>query len=505
MDSNICDASADAVVIGAGTAGLVTAARLLEQGSSVILISSSPCPVGRGGSTFVMGSKLMDEMGVFVDPEKAFKKMMGYHSFLVDQDKWWLHANKSREAMDWLIDLMVDAKPYGGVDLTPVLEDHYEDPEGITSEYWGTHDFIGGPHAPDNTRQNPQQDVVENLAAYCEHLGATILYRTKATRLEKDAEGRVRFVHAQNKSGDELVFEGRKAVVLATGDFGRNKEMVRKYCPQWAHDLEGGVYKGEGHEMALEMGAAWQKTGMSAPMVFNFAYIQICNQVRAFQGLLLNKNGERFSNEDNVVSHAALAGMMQPDHVTYAVWDSAYAQTGPWGHDYLGGPSIAGENGQAMLDKWDSLVASNGKSINMNGTSISVPVVKGNVLRELAERFGLPADGFMKSVERYNAFCETGIDEDFHKREGLLHPVITPPYYVAECRPWFLVATGGLRTDLEMRVLDARDEPLPGLYAVGTLVGDIYANCYSTHFPGHNLGANCLTFGYVAAESIASQ
>ena len=77
----------DVVVIGGGTAGLVAAARLLEQGVGVTLIAQSGIPVGRGGSTFVMGSKLMDEKGVHSDIAKAYKKMMGYHSFLVDQDK----------------------------------------------------------------------------------------------------------------------------------------------------------------------------------------------------------------------------------------------------------------------------------------------------------------------------------------------------------------------------------------------------------------------------------
>lgn len=497
----------EVVVIGGSSSGLVTAARLLEQGVKVTVISMSPTPLGRGGSIFVMGSKLMDEKGVSADIPKAYKKMMGYHSFLVDEGKWWLHANRSREAMDWLIDLMTTGSSYGGHDLTPVLEAHYEDEEDITSEYWGTHDFIGGPNAPTSTRENPQQDVVENLCAYCESLGGDMHYSVTGEQLvrDNDGAGRVTAVIAKESDGSYTKYVGTKAVVLATGDFGQNQEMIHRYCPRWVWDIPGGVESGTGHQMGLWVGAAWQKTGEAAPMVFNFQYVKICNQVRAFQGLLLNKEGQRFSNEDNVLSHASLAALGQTDHESYAIWDTAYAATGPWGDDYYGGPSVAGKNGEEMIAAWDAMVASSGESIDMNGASLSMDIFKADTIEELASSIGLPVEETVATVKRYNQFCETGVDEEFHKRAGLLMPVTTPPYYVCRCKPWFLIATGGLQTNLDMQVIDTEGAVIPGLYAVGTIVGDMYANCYSTHFPGHNLGGNCLTFGYVAAEAIAKE
>lgn len=496
----------DVVVIGAGTSGLVTAAHLLEEGIGVTIIAQSPSPVGRGGSIFVMGSKLMDEMGVSIDVPTAYKKMMGYHSFLIDQDKWWLHANRSREAMDWLIDTMTAGSSYGGNDLTPVLEAHYEDPEEIMSEYWGTHDFIGGPNAPTSTRENPQQDVVENLGAYCESMGGDPHYSVTAEYLIREDEntGRVTGVVAKEKDGSYTKYIGTKAVVLATGDFGQDVDMVHKYCPEWVWPISGGVYSGAGHKMGLWAGAAWQKTGMSAPMVFNFQYVMICSQVRAFQGLLLNKEGKRFSNEDNVLSHASLAALDQTDMASYAIWDTAYAANGPWGDDFYGGPSVAGENGENLIAAWDNFCATVGEKIQMNGAAFTIDMYKADSFEELAEKLDLPAEEVTASVERYNEFCAAESDEDYHKRTSLLMPITTPPYYICRCEPWFLVATGGLQTNLNMQVLDTEGEVIPGLYGVGTIVGDMYANCYSTHFPGHNLGGNCLTFGYVAAEAIAA-
>jgi len=505
-DSEIVETiESDVVIIGGGTSGLVTAAHLAEQGIKVTLVAQSGTPVGRGGSIFAMGSRLMEEKGVSADIPKAYKKMMGYHSFLVDQNKWWLHANRSPEAMNWLIDLMTTGSSYGGADLTPVLEAHFEDEEGISSEYYGTHDFIGGPNAPESTRQNPQQDVVENLAAYAKSLGADLRYSTTAYQLvrEDGGTGRVSAVIAMGTDQDYRKYVGTKAVVLATGDFGQNKDMVHKYCPDWVWDIPGGIYQGTGHQMALWAGAAWQRTGMSAPMVFNFQYCMITAQVRAFSGLVLNKEGVRFSNEDNVVSHGALACLGQTDRASYAVWDTAYAKTGPWGVDYFDGPSVAGENGEAMIAQWDGLCESVGEKIDMNGASFYIDCFKSDSIEELAQKLELPVEEVVASVEKYNSYCETGVDLDYHKRAGLLQPITTPPFYMCRCEPWFLVATGGLRTNASMQVLDATDTVIPGLYAVGTLVGDMYANCYSTHFPGHNLGGNCLTFGYVAAEYIA--
>lgn len=498
----------DVIVIGAGTSGLVTAAHLLEQGVGVTVIASSNGPVGRGGSIFAMGSKYMDEMGVSIDVPHAFKKILGYHSCMVDERKWWLHANRSPEAMNWLIDLMTSGSSYGGNDLTVVLENHYEDPEDIISEYWGTHDFIGGPNAPTSTRENPQQDVVNNLYAYCQSLGGDMdhFFVTAQQLVREDGgTGRVDAVIAEEEDGSYTKYVGKKAIVLATGDFGTNKDMIHAYCPQWIWDIDGGVYDGKGHQMALWVGAGWQKSKVCAPMLFSFQFNRITNATKAFTGLLLNKEGERFESEDNVFANGALAYLSQTDHEAYAIWDTAYAANYDFGYDYYGGPSMAGENGEKMIAHWDSLVESSGELISMNGASLSVDIWKCDTIEEAAEKAGLPVDKVVEQVERYNGFCETGVDEDFGKYSGHLHPVSTAPYYICRCTPWLLIIAGGLRTDLQMHILDENNEVIPGLYGVGTIVGDMYQNCYSTFFPGHNLGGNCLTFGYVAAEAIANE
>lgn len=95
------------------------------------------------------------------------------------------------------------------------------------------------------------------------------------------------------------------------------------------------------------------------------------------------------------------------------------------------------------------------------------------------------------------------MDEEFGKRKELLLPVKTGPFYGIKCTPWFLSTTGGIRCDEHLRVMNANNEIIEGLYCLGSTVGDMYNNCYSTHFPGHNLGGTCLTFGYVTGRYLA--
>ena len=77
------------------------------------------------------------------------------------------------------------------------------------------------------------------------------------------------------------------------------------------------------------------------------------------------------------------------------------------------------------------------------------------------------------------------------------------PFYGIKCTPWFLTTTGGIRCNDDMQVMDEDNEVIEGLYCLGSTVGDMYCNCYSTHFPGHNLGGTCLTFGYVTGRKLA--
>ena len=504
-DSDIAETvDADVVVIGAGFSGLCCALSAAENGASVALLERMDHVSGRGGSIYAMNSKLTKEKGYECSIEeiaRRYKRMMGYHSYRVDGRKWMLHFNRSGEAMDWLIDRMTVGSSVGGYDLTPVMEHWYEDPENINGEFPGTHEFLDGPNGkgPDD---NPQQDVCDNMALYCEKEGVDIRYETEAKQLVKDGD---KVVGVVAKSGDGYVrFNGKKGVVIATGDFGQNKEMLEKLIPWAAHQTEfGGIWNGTGHQMAYWAGAAIDRSETPAPMIFCFQWRSITRQVRAFQGLMVNTDGRRYGNEDNVISHGGLALMHEKGHCAYAIWDNDYANEPQWqNHRYVDGPKVF-ETPDDVRAYWQTVVDGPG-TINMNGSGdIEVKMIKADTVEELVEKLGLPADETLKTIEAYNGYCETGVDEEFGKRADLLLPVKNGPFYGIKCTPWFLTTTGGIRCNEKLQVINEDDEVIEGLYCLGSTVGDMYCNCYPTNFPGHNLGGTCLTFGYVTGRHLA--
>lgn len=495
---------ADIVIVGAGFSGLCCALAAAENGASVVMLERMDHVVGRGGSIYAMNSKLTKEKGYECPVEEIaqrYKRMMGYHSYRVDGRKWMNHFHRSGEAMDWLIDRMTTASSVGGSDLTPIMEHWYEDPEDINGEFPGTHEFLDGPNGlgPDD---NPQQDVCDNMAAYCAKAGVDIRYLTDAQQLLKDGE-RVSDVVAKTVDG-YVQFNGKNAVVLATGDFGMDKDMLEKFIPWAAHQTEfGGIWDGSGHKMAYWAGAAIDKNETPTPMIFCFQWRSITRQVRAFQGLMVNAEGRRYTNEDNVISHGALALTHEIGHHAFAIWDDDYANEPQWqNHRYVDGPKVF-ETPDDVRAYWQTTIDGPG-TINMNGSGdIEVKMVKADTLEELVEALELPAETALKTIEDYNGHCERGVDEEFGKRKELLLPVKKGPFYGIKCTPWFLTTTGGVRCTEKMEVMNENNEIIEGLYCLGSMVGDMYCNCYSTHFPGHNLGGTCLTFGYLTGRQLA--
>ena len=190
--------------------------------------------------------------------------------------------------------------------------------------------------------------------------------------------------------------------------------------------------------------------------------------------------------------------MMQPDMTRYGIWDTAYANWFDTWETF--GTTIVENEGknattpEGYLASWDSNVE--------KGT-----FVKGDTIEEvIAQLDGLDPENAKKSVERYNELCEAKYDDDFHKSATLLAPIKEGPFYGCklEMSPAnFLCVTGGLRTNENMQVCDEQNEPIEGLYNLGIMVGDSYANCYNFAICGHNLGMNCNTFAYMLGKDLA--
>ena len=486
---------AELVVVGEGLAGLSTALSGLEAGLDTLLVTASTHPVGRGGSVFAAYSKVMERKGYpRAEVENFFLQEFASCGFQVDQRKWYRFYNHSEEAMNWLTDILEE----GGMEV--VLEDGgRDDPASPTYQPVGTHCFIGENKTFASIGIMQALKILEKK--YLE-TGGRLIYKNRAMRLERadGGKGRVTAVIAQDENGRYVRYAASRAVVLATGDFSANREMMAKYCPGYVDDFcggqkgydvgftSGGLFAGEGHLMALWAGAAWQRTFPNAIMVQG-SFAASHQPYGTHRGLRLNIRGERFCNEDMNAPNTAQTVLQQPERKVFAIWGSNYARDLEW-HNFGDQRGQAPTDPDTVISRWD-------KNVERGA------YVKADTIEEVVEKLGLPKETAMAEIEHYNAMCRAGYDADFHKKAKYMTEIKDGPFYGAHIdQLFFFTALGGPRTDSMMRICDENDVPLGGLYCVGSMVGDMFANIYNFRIAGHNYGC-ALTFGYLTGKYIA--
>ena len=172
-----------------------------------------------------------------------------------------------------------------------------------------------------------------------------MFYNTTAVQLDRedDNTGRVTGCVAEGENG--LVrYVASKSVVLATGDFSQDRDMVAKYCPIALPFGNGGVYDGSGLKLALWIGAAWQKYTPNAPMLATMGdEVLPCRwwaegALTTFPGLLVNNKGVRYSNENCTYGYMPYPQRVQPDGCAFLIWDANWVDaSAPWQGDRIGG------------------------------------------------------------------------------------------------------------------------------------------------------------------------
>lgn len=490
----------DIIVVGGGMSGFTTAVSAAENGAKVTLFSAASAPISRGGSNYARNSKVMEELGIEpFDPVPFYYHEMRAASFAVDQRKWMRGYNNSEEAMNWMIDIAREA----GLEVIMERDNTFD----MGPNYAHAFSTEG-----DSTMVSTgQQGAVEALEAKAKEYGVQIIYDTKAEQLirEDGESGRVTGVVASKMNGEGYVkFVARKAVVLATGDFSNDKEMLAAYCPQ-VLPLVGyeqgeidyntsfnltGIYGGDGQKMGLWAGAAWQHAYPAAPMMQG-AWGGSHEPCGFHMGLNVNDNTERYQREDISAPYSSNHLLSQSNNEAWGIWTANYPQAildkgHEWytfGMDYTL-PALTPDELVAMWDEG----AKDGS------------YYKADTLDDLASQLGLDAEKLKAVVARYNELCDKGVDEDFYKNPDFLVRIDEAgPFYAARNYAMFMTVMGGLRTSVNMEVCDANDEPIPGLFNVGAMVGDMYANTYNFAIPGNSYGINCLTFGYLLGRDLA--
>ena len=497
--------TAELVVIGAGTSGLVTANSAIDKGMNVLLFSASSEPCARGGSNNAIYSKAMKAAGLpKVDPWYLKKEILANHN-AVDQKKWSKYYNCSEEATNWMIDIMEGAGFYTALEQNNYLklDDLYSQP--VCSHSWV--DSIDATNVSSN-----QRAMVNYLAKRLVEKGGRLFYKMAGYQLVREGNntGRVTAVIARNLEDNTYTkYVGTKAIVMAAGDFSADRDMMYKYCGPYANMItdeaydrevnydvqtsDGGLYKGDMHKAALWIGAAWQKSLPNAPMIATRSGGALSNRYQNFAGLLLDRDGERFMNEYSSRALGPLTQSMQAEKLVYSIWDVDWVNAYEiWPVNNTPYQKIKTQTKEEVIAGWDKNVA-DGK------------MFKADTIEDLVKAAGLP-QAALDSIKRYNQMCEAGLDTDYYKDPDYLRAIKTPPFYCQKTdfnNVSFLTVLGGPRTNANMQVCDENDNPIPGLYAVGSMIGDMFAGIYTFMICGANYGAACLTMGYLTGKYIA--
>ncbi|MCI9495187.1 MAG: FAD-binding protein [Adlercreutzia mucosicola] len=495
---------ADVVVVGGGMAGMVTAASCAENGLKVILISASQAPVSRGGSNNGVYSKAMEQMGLpRMDPTWFYRMQYAANGGNFRPELWYKFYNHSEEAINWIIDIAANA----GIKTTIESGPEYKEGDPMFTPT-AAHAFYVDDEELHGKVGTGEPYIAAEMGRYiAEDLGVDVRWNVKAEQLVRGGtpngtSGRVDAVLATADGSTYTKYVGTKAVVMATGDFSHDRDMMEKYCPQAVElcDFEsevnydqgiwmGGLMPGDGHKMELWVGGAWQKEPNN--IMLGRPNLPGDQPYTSHTGLMVDNAGRRFMNEDVLGGFACATIMHLPEKTAYCIWGQNRAEAGgPWGAiNFVHGEYFTT---QEVIDRWDN---------DTDGFNI----VKADTREEVIAQLGLPAET-IDTIERYNGMCAAGADTDFYKTADKLIPIgeNDGPFYGAAFTPGFLTSLGGLRTDAHLRVLDATDTPIEGLYNAGCMIGNFYSATYTFAMEGMNYGACCITLPYVLGQELAS-
>ncbi len=486
------EVNADIVVVSAGTAGLAASVTAAERGAKVIAFEKAATTGGTGNmgmGPFAVESRIQKVKNVSLTKEETFKTWMEYTHWRVDARLVSEYINKSASTIDWLEEMgveWVDAIAY-------VKGAHF------------THHLI---RPSSGGRPGPQasSSAMKIMTERAAELGVRIFLETPVKKLIKE-NGRIVGVIAVDKTGEEIKANA-KAVIIATGGFGDNPEMIKQYLGlEWGKDVfnhRGPGLAGEGIRMAWEVGAGSEGLNIEMtcgvmpfqpkpgqPMQANTSFPTIAS---AFSqpNLMVNLLGERFMNEESSgnPTYTGNAVMRQKDHCAWRIFDSVAAKH----YETVGFDWINYMNPAAKVKSFEA---------EFKQTYAGSPnVFTTNSLEELAGKAGIKLEGLKKTIEEYNLACDTGRDEIFHKNPKFLRPIKQAPFYAGKLLPGGYGTLGGIKINYKTEVITEDHETIPGLYAAGVDANSIYADSYIFIFPGNTMGF-ALNSGRIAGENAA--
>ena len=492
----------DIVVMGSGGAGLTAAVTALDYGASVACFEKRPF---QGGS--VSNCPIIN-MAVKNDPKyqaKAFSSIFNFTNYAGDPGviKAWI--NNSWRFLPFMD--KIGAK-YALVHEVPYEEiGNPKDPGGFPPETSvGDSYFLVA-----RGKGHGAAIVTLQSRRYFESPGGQFFVDTPVIDILTE-DGKVSGVIAKhNKTGEEYHVEC-KAVIVATGGFGNDREMIKKYIGHNYTDNDcsnGGdvlfnffpteTMTGDGHKLCWKLGGAKGGMGINGHnlvpgpgIIGNTPWVAF-DETRVMEEqpyFWVNKNGERFVDESVSNNHMAMGTSIarQPSKMGYIIYDDdtrEYLETHGPDYEYF---IFTAEHLNDIKGQFERLERIGNKHAFMTDT-----------LEELADKAGIDKDGLLKNVARYNYYCDQGRDGDFAKDPKFMRPVRKGPFYALRVFNAGYSTVGGIKVNGRMEVINDDGKLIPGLYSAGDcMVGEVWGNP-----PTGGVGnySHALSFGFAAADS----
>ena len=445
------DDTADFIVLGLGAAGASAALEARAGGLDVLVLERASAGGGSsalcGGYIYLGGGTRVQRLNDIADTADDMGKYLQAMSPDADPAKVKLYADSSVAHFDWLEanaarfdDRFYPHKHYehssaeslawtGNEMVWPFREQAKPAPRGHKmpgkdDKHVGVGETGGG-----------GQVMMEGLIATAEKLGAKIVCDANARQLVVDAQGRVVGLR-YTVFGEDRTVRAAKGVVIATGGFGMNAEMVEKYCPDFGNETIGklgtGFIQGVGHQLGESAGAAFEH------MDGYFITSPFYPPESLLKAILVNKEGKRFVAEDSYHSRSTAACMKQPDRIAYLIADSAIFERCEFPHE--------------LIDAWETV-------------------------EEMEAGLNLPAGALVKTLASYNEHAAKGEDPEFHKYGKWIQPLTQGPFAAINCTfgtsPIMGFTLGGMKTNEKGQVLNGAGAAIPGLYAAGACASNL--------------------------------
>lgn len=436
----------DVVVVGGGLAGLTSAISAAENGAKVVLLERSAALGGNSrlstGALYVGATSIQKEGGLQDSPDAFYKEAMAASENRRDPVQTRMIADLGGPMVDWLIGL--------GIKFNKKVT------AAMGSATPRTHSVVGNAPA-----------LISDLTEVAKKKGVRILLDTRATKLIEGKGGAVAGIEASRNKNRLLRFEA-PVVILATGGFGANPDLLKKLMPGQADAIYAGHpgATGDGLVMAMDKGADVVDIDVPwlTPTVQIDQKLLITSFVISKGGILVNAKAQRFTDEAASYEKTSKAVMKTGEPFVYEIYDGNVAEQVFRVADY---------RKQGM-------------------------VMEAQTLDELAQKAGLDAAALKQTVAEYNAGMEKKSDKFGRIIFG--KKLEKPPFGVIKVKPGAIMTAGGLKIDKEIRVVKKDGSVIPGLYAAGEATGGYRAYGY---IGGDSL-THCAVTGMVAGKNAAA-